>query len=451
VAKTVCLTKGPIAKGMISFAIPLLLSNLFQQLYNAVDSAVVGRFAGSVALAAVGSTGSVINLLVGFFLGLATGTGVLYAMRYGAEDYPGLKRLIDSALVLSVIASVIITVIGILFCRRLLIWMDCPEDVLPLSTAYLRIIFSGIIFTMLYNVGAGMVRAEGDSTRPLIYLISGGIMNLIMDLILVAGFGMGVEGAAIATVAAQAVSAVLVIYRLTRLRADYRFRPLRIRPDRETFSDVIRISVPCGLQGSMFNIANLIVQAKFNSFGTMAMAGISAYTNIDGFIYMPLMALALAITTYVGQNVGAQEYTRIRKGIRVCLILSISSAIVMSTLVLLFCDKLLFLFTDEPAAQEFALQMMTHMAPFSFVFCFCDILGGAIRGAGQAMKVTVITALCICAFRVLWLMVMLHFFHDIRLVFVCYPLSWSLGSLVMTIFYFKGSDVYRMIKSGAKC
>ena len=445
--KQISLTEGPITKSLILFAIPLLLSNLFQQLYNSIDSAVVGHYAGSAALAAVGSTGSIINLLIGFFLGIATGTSVLYAMHYGAEDHVGLKKLIDSAMIISVLAAVFISAVGIGFCRPLLEWMDTPDDVLPLSMSYLRIFFAGTIVTMVYNVGAGMIRAEGDSARPLIYLIIGGVMNLILDLLLVAVFDMGVAGAAIATVAAQAVSAVLVVWRLMHLNPADRLRPLHMKLDKVAAWDIIRISVPCGLQGSMFNIANLLVQAKINTFGTVAMAGVTAYSKIDGFIYMPIMALSLAISTYVGQNIGAGRFERVRKGIRVCLATAAGVSMLMGCAVLTFCSRLLGLFTDDPAAKEVSLQMMRFLAPFAWTFSFSDVLGGAIRGAGQAMKVTIISALCICVFRVLWLFVMLHFINDIRIVFVCYPLSWILGTTVMVLFYFKGSVILKTVKS----
>ncbi len=445
--KQMSLTEGSITKGLILFAVPILLSNLFQQLYNSVDSMVVGNYVGSAALAAVGSTGSLINLLIGFFLGIATGTGVLYAMHYGAEDYPGLKKLIDCAMVLSVGVGVVISVLGIAFSRQMLLWMDTPDDVLDPANQYLRIYLAGTIITMIYNVGAGMLRAEGDSTRPLIYLVIGGVTNLILDLLLVAVFDMGVAGAAIATVAAQLVSAVLTVIRLTKLDARYRFRPLRMELSTLTMWDIIRISVPCGLQSSMFNIANLLVQAKINSFGTAAMAGVTAYTKLDGFIYMPMNAMALAISTYVGQNIGAGKFSRIRKGIRVAILSSLGATLVLEAAVLLFSAPLLDLFTDEPDAKTYALQMMLYLAPCNWLFIPSDVLGGAIRGAGQAMKVTIISAVCICVFRVIWLIVTLHFDHDIRYVFLCYPTSWLLSSAAMGIFYFKSAVIRKTLQS----
>ncbi|MBR3704619.1 MAG: MATE family efflux transporter, partial [Oscillospiraceae bacterium] len=261
------------------------------------------------------------------------------------------------------------------------------------------------------------------------------------------GFRMGVAGAAIATVAAQTVSAVLVVLHLMRLNPVYRFRPLHMTFDRLAAWDILRISIPCGLQGSMFNISNLLVQAKFNSFGMVAVAGISAYNKIDGFIYMPIFALSFSVSTYVGQNIGAAKFDRIRKGVRLCVILSAAIGIVMGGLILLFCDPLLALFTDDAAAKTYALQMMRFMAPFAWIFAFSDILGGAIRGAGQALQVTVISALCVCAFRILWLFIGLALLHDIRIVFLCYPISWALSSAVMTLFYFKGSRLMRTVKS----
>ena len=443
----VSLTDGPITKSVVLFALPILVSNLVQQLYNSVDAAVVGQYAGSASLAAVGSTGHLIHLLIGFFLGISTGTGVLFAMHYGARNYPKLKQLIDSSLVISVIAGIFITVIGIVFCRPLLILMNSPEDVLPLSTIYLQIYFTGNIANLIYNVGAGIIRAEGDSTRPLIYLIISGVTNLVLDLLLVAVFEMGVAGAAIATVAAQVLSAILVIIRLMRMNPEYRLRLLQIHPDKVTVMEVIRIALPCGLQSSMFNISNLLVQAKINSFGTVAMAGITAYNKIDAFGYTSVHALGLATSTFVGQNVGAQKYRRLQKGIRVCMGITIAVSVTVGVLVILFCKPLLNLFTTDPEAQAVGIRMMWHIIPFSWLLCFMDVLGGSIRGAGQATAVTIISALCVCVFRILWLLIMLPIFNEIRIVFCCYPISWGLNALVTTIFYYKGSILRKKIKA----
>lgn len=445
----VSLTQGPIAKGLIAFAFPIFLSNLFQQLYNSIDAAVVGTYAGDAALAAVGSTGSLINLLIGLFLGLATGAGILYAMHFGAGDWQGLKKLIDGAMFLAVATGLVISVLGFIFSRQMLVWVSTPDDVIDLSTTYLRIYLAGTIITMVYNVGAGLLRAEGDSKRPLLYLVAGGLTNLVLDLLFVAVFDMGVAGAALATVIAQLVSAVLVVWRLMRLDERYRFRPFHMTLDKLTLWDLTRISVPCGLQSSMFNIANLLVQAYINSFGSVTMAGCAAYSKIDGFIYMPTSALSLALSTYVGQNIGAGLYSRIAKGIRTALFSALALVIVMSGCVLLFCNQLIGLFTTEPEAQAVALQQMWYLAPFAWIFVFSDVLGGAIRGAGDAMKVTIVSASCICVFRVVFLVVLLHFFHDIRIVFSCYPISWCLSSITMTLLYFLGNGMRKTMKKSA--
>jgi len=435
------LTKGPIAKSLIMFALPILFSNLFQQLYNAVDTAVVGRFAGSASLAAVGGTGTVINLLIGFFLGLSTGTGVLYAMHYGAKNHPALKKLIDSALIISILSGLFISLVGIFCSRPMLLWMNTPEEVMPLAMTYLRIYFSGTIVNLIYNVGASIIRAEGDSTRPLIYLVVGGVSNLVLDLALVAGFHTGVAGAAIATVAAQAISAVLVVLRLMKLNPEYRLRPLKMKLDGPIAMDIIRISVPCGLQSSMFHISNLLVQARINAFGTAVMAGMAAYSKIDGFGYMPLQALGLTVSTFVGQNIGAKQFERLRKGIRFCLVLGAGIAIFFSGLIIIFCRPLLGLFTEDAAAQEVGMVMMRFLAPFIVVLSFGDVFGAAVRGAGQAAKITAISLFCICVFRILWIMLVLPFFNTMEMVFVVYPISWTLNVICTSIFYFRWSDV----------
>ena len=435
------LTEGPIFKSVVMFAFPLLLSNLFQQLYNSIDSAVVGSFSGSVALAAVGSTGSLINLLIGLFLGIATGTGVIYSMHYGAGHFEGLKRITDAAYFLSVAAGLLITVFGIIFAEPMLALMDTPEDVMRDAVVYLRIYLAGTVPNLVYNVGAGMIRAAGDSRRPLIYLMIGGLGNLVFDLVFVALFDMGAAGAAIATVAAQLFSAVMVVRRMMLLPESYRFRPLKMRVERLAVWDVLRISIPCGLQGSMFNISNLLVQAKINTFGSVAMAGVAAYSKIDGFVYMPTMALSLAVSTYVGQNIGAGRYERVGRGIRICVLLSGIIAALFGVTVILTCRGLLGIFTGDAAAQDFAVEMMWFLAPFAWLYAMGDVLGGAMRGAGAATQVTVISAACICAFRIVWLIVMLRLYPDIRTVFLCYPVSWVLNTSVTFIYYFKGSTV----------
>lgn len=447
---TVSLTEGSITKSIIIFSIPILISNLFQQLYNTVDTMIVGKYAGSIALAAVGSSSALINLLIDFFLGISVGAGILYAMHYGAGDYKGLKKLIDSALLISAGVSVVITAFGIGFSDRLLRIMNVPGEVYQPSKDYFTIYLIGTLPTLLYNVGAGLVRAEGDSTRPLMYLIIGGITNFIVDTVLVAGLGMGVKGAAWATVASQTVTAILVLNRLSRLNPEYAWRPLKMRPEKLAMWDITRISVPCGLSHSMFNIANLIIQTKINSFGAVAMAGAAAYSKIDAFVYMPMSALALALSTYVGQNIGAGLYGRIRKGIRVTVILSVVATAVLSAVIIIAFDPIVHLFTDDAGAVECARVMMWHLIPFVWGYAIGDVIPGAIRGAGQATQVTIILAVTICVCRLVWLRVMLPVYNDIRIVFIAYPISWWLCSIVMLWYYFRRSTVFKSIRNSEK-
>ncbi len=411
---------------------------------------MLGRFAGPTPLGAVGVAGSVINLLIGFFLGIATGTGVLYAMHYGAGDKPGLKNLIDSAMLLSTLCGLLVSVVGVIFAEPLLRAMGTPEELLPDAVVYLRIIFAGALTTMFYNVGAGMIRAEGDSRRPLVYLLIGGVSNLVLDVFMVAVLHWGAAGAAIATVAAQAISAVLVVARLTKLDPAYRFDLLHMRPEGLALWDVVRISIPCGLQGSMYNISNILVQSSINGFGAVAVAGVTTYYKLDAFIYMPMGALSLAVSTYVGQNIGAGKFGRVKRGIRFGVWASAISCITVGLIIIVFARPLLSLFTTDEETLRVSLGVMPFLAPFGWTLGFSDILGGAIRGAGQAGKVTLIMALCICVFRIVWIFTMLPIVRDIRVVYLCYPLSWMLSSLVMTIFYFKGSVIGKTIRSAAE-
>lgn len=439
------LTEGPIVKNIILFSVPILLSNFLQQLYNSVDSMVVGRYAGADSLAAVGSTGALINLLIGFFLGISTGTGIIYAMHFGAGDYKGLKKLIDSAIVLSILISVIITVAGVFFSDALLGIMNIPEKIYSEAKSYLLIILYGTVANMVYNVGAGMIRAEGDSFRPLMYLAIGGVGNLFVDILLVAKFNMGAAGAAVATVVSQIVTAILVVIRLMKLNKEYALNLRKIRPDRLAAWDITRMSVPCGLQNSMYNISNFIVQVKINSFGPVAMAGITAYGKIDAFIYMPMGALSLAVSTYIGQNLGAGRFDRMRKGILTTLFLGIFTGGFLSILVYLFFNPLIRLFTTQADAIAFGREMMLFLVPVAWTYMVTDCLGGAIRGSGGAGIVTIIIGITVCLSRILWLEIVLKLYPVIENVFIVYPISWTLCNIVMTIYYFKKSTLRKSI------
>ncbi len=438
--KKLSLTEGVIWKSLLSFAVPIMGSNLLQQLYNAVDSAVVGQFSSSQALAAVGSTGSLISLLVGLFLGIATGAGVIYANYYGAGDREAMTRTTGTSLVIGVIAGALLTVLGLLLSPALLRLMNTPEDVFDLADTYLRIYFLGTIPMLVYNIGAGIIRSGGDSMRPLLYLVISGLVNLVVDLVLVAGFDMGVAGAAWATVLSQVIAALLVLWHMMRMGPEEdRLRLQDLRLTRKTAALVLKVGIPCGLQSSMFNISNMLIQTKINAFGSVVMAGCAAYSRIDGFAYMPMMAMGLAISTYVGQNLGAGRGDRLKKGVRVAMVMSALATICVGVLILLFGRTLLTVFTTDQAVLDEGMKMLYIMAPTSWIFSFAEIYSGAIRGAGAAVPTVVINALTICVFRIIWLSVLMPIRMDIQLVYLCYPVSWVLCALVCAVYYYKGN------------
>ncbi len=431
------LTEGAIWKSLLFFAVPIMLTNLLQQLYNAVDSSIVGTFAGSMPLAAVGSSGTLINLLVGFFLGISTGTGVIFARYYGAGDEKSLEKTMNTSIILSIVCGTIITIVGMIWTRPLLIFMHCPEEVIDLSATYLRVYFLGIIGMMVYNVGAGIIRARGDSKHPLYYLVFSGILNLILDILFVAVLKMGVAGAALATMISQYFSAALVIYNLIKIPEGYRLTIGKIKFNKVTAMEIIKLSIPCGLQSAMFNISNMLVQIKINDFGSLAMAGCASYEKIDAFLYVPMMAYGLAISTFVGQNMGAGRYDRIKKGVNICLISAVIITIFMSSGVILCGNYLIGAFTSSEEVKSMGLIMMYIISPFAFTHCFTEVLAGAVRGAGKAFQAMIITAGGICVFRIIWLILLLKIKFDIRLVYWCYPASWIFCSACFIIYYIK--------------
>lgn len=430
------LTEGSISKSLILFAIPIIITNLLQQFYNSVDTAVVGSFAGSASLAAVGSSATIMNLLVGFFLGIATGTGVLAANYYGAQNFKKLRDTIKTSLLLSLCAGIIIMVIGIIFVHKILILMNCPDEVIDLSSAYLKIILLGIPANLVYNVAAGIVRACGDSKRPLYYLFFSGILNAILDFVFVAFLKMDVQGAALATTISQYFAAVLILINIRTSNMPYRIRLKNIRFSKREAADIIKISVPCGLQTAMFNISNILVQSSINSFGAVVMAGYAAYERLDLFLYVPMQAFSLAISTFVGQNVGAGKRERIRHGIRSALFITILVTIVLSLITMYFRNPLLGIFTSSEEIKQAGVNCMFILAPFTWTLSFAEVLGGAIRGTGKAVQTMIITACAICVYRVIWLCTLNPIFRDIRIVYWCYPISWMLSSVCFIIYYF---------------
>lgn len=432
------MTEGNIWKQIILFAVPMLIGNLFQQLYNTVDSMVVGNYVSTQALAAVGSVGPAINTLLGFFIGLSTGAGVVISRYFGAQDSQNLHDAVHTTMLLSLLAGVLMTVLGVLITPYLLQLMATPDDVMDDATLYLRIYFAGILGLMVYNMGSGVLRAVGDSQRPLLFLIITSVINVVLDLFFVLVFHMGIEGVALATILSQFISAGLVVRTLMRTTEDFRLilRDLRLIP--HILRDILRIGMPAGLQMAVTSFSNVIVQSYINSFGSACMAGYSAYNKIDQFIMLPMQSIALASTTFVGQNLGAGKLKRAKKGTRISLLLAISCTAVLTGLLLCLARPLLMMFSSEGDVLAYGSMFIFWLSPCYVLCCFNQVLSGAMRGAGDSTAPMVIMLLSFVVFRQLYLFVGTQYIHSALFVGMGYPAGWLLCSILVSIYYFTG-------------
>ena len=433
------MTQGPIWRKIVTFAIPLFFGNLFQQLYNTADSLIVGNFLGSDALAAVSSSVSLILLLVGFFNGIAVGAGVVIARYFGAQDKENLSKAIHTDLAFGLVAGVLLTIIGLVMAPRILTWMGTPADVLKNSVVYFRIYFCGSIAFVMYNIFVGIMQSVGDSRHPLIYLIISSIINIVLDLLFVGGFGWGVGSAALATIISQFVSAFLCLYRLMRLQTDYRVEPKKIRFHKRHLKMIISYGLPSGLQNSIIAFANVIVQSNINSFGKMAVAGCGAYSKIEGFGFLPITCFALALTTFIGQNLGAQKYDRVKKGARFGIICSVILAEIVGLCIYALAPVFISAFNNDPAVIAYGTAQARTVTLFYFLLSFSHCVAGILRGAGKAAVPMLIMLLCWCVIRITYIIVTVHFIPDIHVVFWAYPLTWSLSSIIFLFYFLKGS------------
>ena len=433
------MTQGPIWRKIVTFAIPLFFGNLFQQLYNTADSLIVGNFLGSDALAAVSSSGSLILLLVGFFNGIAVGAGVVIARYFGAQDKENLSKAIHTDLAFGLVGGVLLNIIGLVMAPRILTWMGTPADVLKNSVVYFRIYFCGSIAFVMYNIFVGIMQSVGDSRHPLIYLIISSIINIVLDLLFVGGFGWGVGSAALATIISQFVSAFLCLYRLMRLQTDYRVEPQKIRFHKRHLKMIISYGLPSGLQNSIIAFANVIVQSNINSFGKMAVAGCGAYSKIEGFGFLPITCFALALTTFIGQNLGAQKYDRVKKGARFGIICSVILAEIVGLCIYALAPVFISAFNNDPEVIAYGTAQARTVTLFYFLLSFSHCVAGILRGAGKAAVPMLIMLLCWCVIRITYIIVTVHFIPDIHVVFWAYPLTWSLSSIIFLFYFLKGS------------
>lgn len=430
------ITEGVIWKQLLLFFFPILFGTFFQQLYNAADAVIVGRFVGKEALSAVGGgTGTVINLLVGFFVGLSSGATVVISQYYGARKSELVDYAVHTAMAFSIIGGLILMAGGILTAPAILTAMDTPEDVLEPAILYIRIYYVGTIGNLIYNVGSGILRAVGDSRRPLYFLIASCFTNILLDLLLIVFLDLGVAGAALATIFSQALSAVLVILVLVRVDDMHRLNLRRIRIDRKMLHRIIRIGFPAGLQSVMYSLSNIIIQAAINGLGTDTVAAWTVYGKMDALFWMTISSFGIAITTFAGQNFGAGKMDRVRKGIRSCLGMCFAATILIS-IVLRFGGHFIYsFFTSDPEVLRIGIQIVHFLVPTFFTYVCVEVLSGALRGVGDCWIPTLICLTGICLIRVLWVMLAVPIRSDVYTITFSYPLTWTITSILFIIYY----------------
>lgn len=426
------LTEGAIVKGLFSFAVPLFLGQLLQQFYNMADAWVIGNFADNASFAAVSSAGNICFLIIGFFNGIAVGGGVIISKYFGAQDKESVERSIHTNFLFGILSSVFSTVIGFFLAPQLLVWMKTPANVLPQSLTYFRIYFAGVSTIIMYNIGMSIMRALGDSLHPLYYLILSSIVNIVLDLVFVAVFHWGVAGAAIATVIAQGLSAILCIVRMCR-RPEYLFSFRKLRFHRDIMQEVINQGLPTGIQNAVISIGNIVIQSNINSFGEYAMSGVGAYSRLEGFVFLPIMSMSMALPTFISQNLGAKKYERAKKGAAVGIISGVVIAELLGFVFFVQTENLLRIFVDTPQAIAFGT---IHAQTVCFFFCllaFSHCAAGVMRGCGKSI-VPMITMLAFwCGFRILYVTVALRFIPVFRTISAAYPITWACSSVVFAV------------------
>ena len=441
------ITEGVIWKQLLLFFFPILMGSFFQQMYNTVDTIIVGRFVGTEALAAVGASSPIISLLGGFFLGVSSGATVILSQVCGAGDSEGIRKALHTGIALALTLGGVITLLGILLAPQILRLINTPESCLEDAIRYCRIFFSGALASMLYNMGSGLLRAMGDSKRPMLFLILCCATNIILDLVFVWGLQMGVAGAGIATVLSQIISAALVLVVLIRMPGESALQIRNIRFHRNLLINILKVGIPAGIQLMMFDISNLIVQSSINSFGNAAVAAWTAFGKTDGITWMISGAFGVAVTTFVGQNFGAQKYDRVRRSIWVCLALSITLVGGISFLEYTFRHFLLGIYTTDTEVIAIGAEMMAHIVLFNAMFMPIEVFAGAMRGTGYSLQPAVVMCLCICLFRILWISLVVSRWTTIGILTLAYPISWFLCATVFFLMYRKGDWLHSRIQA----
>lgn len=429
------ITEGVIWKQLLLFFFPILMGSFFQQMYNTVDTIIVGRAVGTQALAAVGSTSSLINLINGFFIGLSTGATVILSQYFGANDQQGVQRALHTGVGLAIVLGVLASALGVLAGPTVLKMIRTPESCLQDASVYVRIYFLGAIASMIYNMGSGILRAMGDSRRPMVFLIISCFVNILLDILCVIVLRLGIAGAAIATVLSQVISAFLVILTLMRMPEGCTLHLSQVRIHGDLLRRLLLIGVPAGLQYVTFDFANLLVQSGINSFGEITVAAWTAFVKTDAITWMVSGALGVAVTTFVGQNFGAQRFDRIRQCVRLCMGIGVVLMGSTSALTVIFRHFLLGIYTTDAAVIQMGSYAMLFIVPFNFFFVPVEVFAGTMRGTGYSIVPTAITSICVCLSRVVWIFTMVRWFHTIEVLAVIYPISWLLASSVFFVVY----------------
>ena len=443
------MTEGSIAGQMLRFAAPLFLGNLFQQLYNTADALIVGNMLGNDALAAVSATGTLVFLIISLFVGISAGAGVLISRYFGAQDYEKLEKAIHTNVAFSLVAGLLMTAFGVIFTPQLLTWMGTPPDVMDLSVTYIRIFFAGSLGLVLYNGLRGVMQAVGDGKNPLKYLIFCSCLNVVLDISFIGLFHTGVGGAALATIISQFLSGLLCLRRLMHTDEEYRVVLKKIRFHWPTLKLIVRYGLPSGIQNSVIAIANVVVQANINDFGKMAVAGCGAYSKIEGFAFLPITSFTISLTTFVGQNLGAREYGRAKKGARFGMLCAIIAAEAIGLLVYLLAPLLIRAFTDEPESIGFGVDKAHICSLFFFLLAASHSLAAVLRGAGKAVIPMISMLSFWCVIRVTFLHFMVPIYNSIDTVNWVYPLTWALSTVFLGIYYWRAAWIHTFEQQSA--
>ncbi len=436
------MTTGNIYKHMLAFALPILFSQMFQQLYNTADAFIVGRLLGTEALAAVSSSGPMIHLMISFLVGISMGASTVISRYFGAGDPDKVSKAIHTNLAFGLISSLILTAFGVIFTPTILRWINTDPAVLPQATEYFRVYFAGISTIVMYNMCKGIMNAVGDSRRPLYYLIYSSLINVVLDLVFIGVFKWGVWSAAFATVISQASALVLCLFHILKKGRIFSVYIRRIRIHRDIFGEIVRIGLPAGVSNSVIGLANVVVQSQINSFGMLAMAAYGAHSKIEGFVFLPVMSFNMAISTFISQNLGAKEYERAKKGARFGIILAVALAQCIGFAVLAFAPQLVAMFDPTPEVVALGALQARTLAKFYFLLSFSHAIAAVCRGAGKAFVPMLVMLGVWCGVRLVYIYAIMHFVGEISYIYWAYPLTWLISSLIYLVYYLRSDWVH---------